>query len=106
MEVDFLWLGRDCSGISGLWSSSSGQALLGTAPRECNPSRGWQAMAGEAPEVVGFPQVVRSALRDGRWPQVRCMRGRGGGMHWVALLSASLQANMLAGRPPFLLSFP
>ena len=61
------------------------------------PPDGEHARLGKALEVVGFPQVVRLALLDGRWPQVRHAKGRGGGMHWEALLSASWQASTLVG---------
>ena len=64
---------------------SAGQLLCGSAV----PLEGGQARPGKASEVVGFPQVVTPVLQDGRRPQVRRMRGRGGRMHWEALLSAS-----------------
>ena len=43
------------------------------------PPKGKQACAGTAPAVVGFRQLLRPALLDGRQPQVRESVGRGGG---------------------------
>ena len=47
------------------------------------PPKGKQACAGRAPAVVGFRQLLRPALLDGRQPQVqgehRGLRGVGGG---------------------------
>ena len=43
------------------------------------PPKGKQACAGRAPAVVGFRQLLRPALLDGRQPQVRESVGRGGG---------------------------
>ena len=78
METDFPRPGRACSVVSGLWGSSRGLVVLGAD------------LWGVAPEVVGFLQVVRPALWDGRQPHVRHTHGvGGGGMHWEALLSAS-----------------
>ena len=37
IEADFPWPGRACSGISGLWSSSRGQVVLGAAPWDAEP---------------------------------------------------------------------
>ena len=74
----------DCGPFPGGWRC---WVLLcgGVAPPE-----GRQARAGKAPAVVGFLQMVRPALRDGRQPQVWHVRGVGGGeMHWEAQLSAS-----------------
>ena len=34
MEADFMWLGRACSGVSGLQSSSTGLVVLSAAPWE------------------------------------------------------------------------
>ena len=146
IEADFTQLGRACSGVTGLWGSSRGLAVLvrcstgvqhpqgwelpagplrtqGALPQGsrdwqdhttmeadlhgqaelvlaclgCGPFiRGWrcwvvlcggvapperrQARAGKAPAVVGFLQMVRPALQDGRQPQVRrCAQGRGRG---------------------------
>ena len=57
------------------------------------PPEGKQARAGTAPEVVGFWQLLRPALPDGRQPQVphvyRGWQGRGEGIHWEAQLSDS-----------------
>lgn len=81
------------------------------------PPKGKQACAGTAPAVVGFRQLLRPALPDGRQPQVwrvcRGWRGWGEGVHWEAQLSASQRACKLAvawgvfyGDPPLLLSPP
>ena len=43
------------------------------------PPEGRQAREGKAPEVVGFLQVVRPSLWDGRQPQARCACGVGVG---------------------------
>ena len=104
-ELALAFLG--CRALPGGWRC---WALL---CRSVALSEGGQARVGKAPEVVGFPQVVRPALRDGRRPQVKHTVGRGGGIHWVALLSARRQASVLAGvqgvfygSPPLLLSPP
>ena len=81
MEADFAWPGRACSIVSGLQDVSRGLVVLSPAPQGCSPSKGKQARAGKTPEVVSFLQVLRTALRNGRQPQVRHMhvwgRGRG-----------------------------
>ena len=41
--------------------------------RSVAPPEGRKARAGKAPTVVGFPQMVRLALRDGRQSQVQGM---------------------------------
>ena len=53
------------------------------------PAKGKQACAGTAPVVVGFRQLFRPALLDGRQPQRRGWWGWGEEMHWEAQLSAS-----------------
>ena len=81
MEATFPWPGRACPSVSGLRSSSRGQGVLGGCSPGVYPLQraGRHARVGKAPEVVSFPRVVRPALWDGRWPQVRCTHGRGGG---------------------------
>ena len=86
MEADFLWPGRALLGGRRCWALLHGSVA---------PPEGGQARLGNAPEVVGFLGVVRPALQDGRKPQVRCTWGRGGRMHWKALLLAGRQARSL-----------
>ena len=79
-----------------------------------SPPKGKQTCAGTDPVVVGFRQLLRPALQDGRQPQVRQVhKGWWEGMHWEAQLSASYRACKLAvvwgvfyGDPPLLLSPP
>ena len=88
MDTDFLRQGRACSGTSGLHGSSRGLVVLGTALWGSSLSRGRQARAGKAPEMVGFLRVVRPALQDARWPQVRRVhleKGRGEALESTAL---------------------
>ena len=63
-----------CSSFSGLQVFYQGLVVFGAAPRGCSPSKGQAGQATEAPVVVGFWQLLRPALTDGRQPQVWCVR--------------------------------
>ena len=87
----FARLGRACASFSGLWAFSRGWWCWVLLCGGLAPPEGRQVGAGKAPAVVGFLQMVRPALWDGRQPQVWCTvhRVAGGGMHWEAQLSDS-----------------
>ena len=97
-----------------LWCFWAVGLFRGAAPGGVAPPEGGQARAGKSPGVLSFLRVVRPALLDGWWPQVRYACGAvGGGIHWEALFSASWRASSLAGAqgvfcggPPLLLSPP
>ena len=63
MEVDFTWLGRACSGVSGLWGSSLGLAVLGSCSTGvAHPPQGRERPPG--------PLRTQGALAQGSqdWP--------------------------------------
>ena len=97
MEADFPWLGRACPTLLGHralpGAGGAGQLLRGSVA----PPEGGQARLGKAPEVVGFPRVVRPALQDGRQPQVRhtCWVGEWGCTERHCSLLAGKQACLL-----------
>ena len=81
-----------CSSFSGLQAFSQGWRCLVLLHGGVAPLKGKEAREGTAPAVVGFWQLLRPALQDGRQPQVRRVRRGwwrwGEGMHWEAQLSA------------------
>ena len=72
MEANFPQPGRACSGISGLQSSSRGLAVLVLLQEGVAPPEDRQARAGRGGWLL---KVVKPALLDGRWPQVRLVGG-------------------------------
>ena len=72
MEADFLWPGRACSGVSGLQSSSKGQAVLGRCsvgvqhlPRVGAAS---QATGRQRGTSLGQPELAGLPRDGGRFP--------------------------------------
>ena len=75
MEVDSTWLGRACSGVSGLWGSSRGMAVLDSCYTGVqHPLRvgaaSWAAenSRGSSP---GHPELAGPPFNAGRF----CMAG-------------------------------
>ena len=88
MEADFTWLGRACSGVTGLWDSSTGLAVLvscstgvqhppragaaslatenqGTLPQG---SRDWQDHMAMKADLYGQAELVLAFLGCGPFP--------------------------------------
>ena len=78
MEADFTRPGRACSGVSGLWGSSRGLAVLGFVLWECSTSRGQEQLARPLGNKEAFPQGSRNwqdhpAMEaDFPWPAGAC----------------------------------
>ena len=52
MEADFTWLGRTCSGVSGVWGSSRGLVVLGS----CSTGVQHPLRAGVASQATEKPR--------------------------------------------------
>ena len=65
MEADFMWPGRACSGVFGLWGSCRELAVLGSCSTGVQHLPGWEQLAAplrtqglfpRAAELAGLPQ--------------------------------------------------
>ena len=73
MEADFTWLGRACSGVTGLWGSSRGLAVLVSCSMGVQhpPRVGAASWAAENPRdsSPGQQRLAGSHSNEGRFAQ-------------------------------------
>ena len=121
MEADFTWLGRACSGVSGLWGSSRGLVVLDSCPTGVQHplSVGATSWAAEnprgsslgQPELAGLPHNGSRFCTDGQsllygfWA-VGALAG--GWQCWVLLrrgIAPPEGKQARAGKAPVVVSF-